>query len=134
METSRFEFITPRVVSLSYSENSDFDASLQNSSVEMPISIKHNIHRSDVEPNAIVELEISVGDQTCNTPFFMSVTMGAHFRWEEGSFNDEDVRNLLQKNAVSLLISYARPIIATVTSQSRFPAYDLPFFDLTKSN
>lgn len=132
MEFSQFKFTAPRLLSLRYSENESFAPNLDNPSIEMPISIIPNVKNSTTETNATVELTVEVGDDSNQTPFFIVLTMGAQFRWQEGAFEPDGLNNLLSKNAVSLLLSYARPIIAVVTSQSRFPTYDLPFLNLTQ--
>ncbi len=129
MVTSKFQFTQPRIVSLQYAENDTF-CSTKNE-IELPISISPKITRNVEESIAIVKLDITVGTQDDKNPFWLSLGMIAQFRWETGSISDEDIKSLLKKNAVLLLISYARPIIATVTSQSRFPTYDLPYIDLT---
>ena len=98
----------------------------------MPIEVKPAIQYNKADTKAVVELQLKIGGKAKEAPFMISVVMGAMFRWEEGDFSEEAIDKLLHRNAVSLLLSYARPIIATVTSQSRFPTYDLPYIDLTR--
>ncbi len=130
MLTSGFQFTQPRMVSLQYIENAAYCSN--GDEIELPISILPKIQRTDDDPFAIVNLKIKVGDHENTYPFCISVEMCAQFRWEAGKISAEDIESLLNKNAVLLLISYARPIIATVTSQSRYPTFDLPYIDLTK--
>lgn len=51
------------------------------------------------------------------------------FRWDN-EVENEDL--LLKQNAPALLFSYIRPIIATITASSKYPAYDLPFVNFTE--
>ena len=129
MEASKFQFSQPRLLELSYQENRGFKS--DSDTVEMPIEIRPTVHYNTKDTKAAVELQMKIGDKSEEAPFIISITMGAKFRWDKGGFSEEVIDNLLRKNAVSLLLSYARPIIATITSQSRFPTYDLPYIDLT---
>ena len=48
-----------------------------------------------------------------------------------GNDLDEQIDNLLRKNAPALLLSYARPLIASITNASKFPTYNIPFLDFS---
>lgn len=130
MNISKFQFTNPFVTAITYAENKGFVLAGRDS-VDMPVSLKHTAHKEETPGEATVELQVAVGDKSEQTPFYLSVTMVARFRWEVEAFNEEMTKQLLEKNAVSLLISYCRPIVATLTSQSRFPTYNIPFIDLT---
>lgn len=129
MEVSKFQFTQPRLLKLSYQENQKFEKN--SGTIDVPIEVKPTIQYNETDTKAVVKLQVKIGGQAKEAPFVISVMMGAMFRWNKGDFSEEAIDTLLRKNAVSLLISYARPIIATVTSQSRFPTYDLPYIDLT---
>lgn len=43
-----------------------------------------------------------------------------------------DFDNLLQINAPTLLLSYARPIISSITAQAGMKPLNLPFFNFIK--
>lgn len=130
MNVSKFQFTDPYIAAITYAENKAFVFTGQKS-VDMPVSLKHNAHRDERGGRADVELRVTVGDKSDEIPFCLSITMTAQFQWDAETFSEPMVKQLLEKNAVSLLISYCRPIVATVTSQSRFPAYNIPFIDLT---
>lgn len=130
MNISKFQFTDPYVTAVTYAENKDFALAGRNS-VDMPVSLKHTAHAEEAPGKAAVELRVTVGDKSDQTPFCLSVTMMAWFRWDSAVFSTEMTKQLLEKNAVSLLLSYCRPVVATLTSQSRFPAYNIPFIDLT---
>lgn len=130
MNISKFQFTDPFVTSITYAENKGFELA-GHDSVDMPVSLKHTAHKGETPGEATVELQAVVGEKSDQIPFYLSVTMVARFRWDAEAFNEEMTKQLLEKNAVSLLISYCRPIVATLTSQSRFPTYNIPFIDLT---
>lgn len=130
MNISGFQFTEPFVTAVTYMENKGF-ALAGRDSVDMPVSLRHTAHKEETLGEATVELQVVVGDKSEQTPFYLSVTMVARFRWDPEVFNEEMTKQLLEKNAVSLLISYCRPVVATLTNQSRFPTYNIPFMDLT---
>ena len=45
---------------------------------------------------------------------------------------EEQQEKLLTQNAPALLLSYMRPLVASATAASPYPAYHLPFIDFTK--
>lgn len=132
MRASKFQFSRPRITKLDFEENPSFQKA--GDSIGMPIVVDTAIHRDENGPSASVELHLTIGDSTEHTPFCISILMCAEFRWEEENFSEDDVNNLLNKNAVSLLIAYSRPMITMITSQSQYPAYNLPYIDLTENN
>ena len=58
------------------------------------------------------------------------MTIGAKFLWDD-VYDEETLRDLLSKNAPALLLGYARPIIANMTSAGPMAAYHLPFYNFT---
>ncbi len=42
------------------------------------------------------------------------------------------IKNALEINAPSLLVSYIRPLIALVTGNSKYPSWNIPFLDMRK--
>ena len=58
--------------------------------------------------------------------------MVSGFTWND--LDDEMVDTLLRQNAPALLLSYARPIIASITNASKFPTYNIPFFDFSEES
>ena len=91
-----------------------------------------NIKSSEEEKEAVVELNIIIGAKENNeAPFYVDMVMGAIFKWDD-SYDENTVKDLLSINAPALLLGYARPIIATITNMSPFPAYNLPFYNFTE--
>ena len=81
------------------------------------------------ENSAYVNVQVNIGDDE-NAPFKLCVSMYARFYWDN-SYDNLEVDHFLNYNAVALLISYIRPVMANITMNSRFPAFNLPFIDLT---
>ncbi len=133
MKKSEFQFTSPAVTALEFLVNEAFDVE-KNSKVGISTSFSRSIHQAENAPEALVEITIEVGTKGEKAPFFLSITIGAHFKWEEGVYTDEEIQGLLSQNAVSLLIAYARPIIASITNASPFNAYNLPFINLTEAD
>ena len=52
-------------------------------------------------------------------PFYIKAIEGANFRWND-ELDDNMIDRLLNQNAPSLLLSYLRPIVAQVTSASKY--------------
>ncbi len=125
MRESSFQFKDPYISELNFKENEEFDIeNFESLKMNFDISIK----KSDSEPKALVTLKMQLGDEE-NCPFQLLVQIGAFFYWNS-EFDNELVDDCLNKNAPALLISYVRPIIANVTSVSKYPAFNLPFIDL----
>ena len=52
-------------------------------------------------------------------PCYIKAIEGANFRWND-ELDDNMIDRLLNQNAPSLLLSYLRPIVAQVTSASKY--------------
>lgn len=60
------------------------------------------------------------------------MTLIKKFHWDE-SIDDEMAKKLLNINAPAALLSYIRPIIASMTGNSKYPALNIPFIDFTEA-
>ena len=129
LEQSTFQFTNPILLGLNFTLNRQYD-----STEDVPIKTDFNvqIHKHNEKREAIVELTLDIGEQTNQAPFFISVTEGAKFTWNE--LADSRIEYLLSNNAPALLLGYIRPIVATVTSSSPYETYHIPFIDFTKAN
>ena len=58
------------------------------------------------------------------------MTIGARFLWDD-VYDEETLQDLLSQNAPALLLGYARPIIANMTSVGPTSTYNLPFYNFT---
>ncbi len=124
---SHFQFKNPELEILEFEinelfKNDDFD-SFDKFEASLDIARK--------EDWAKVSLCIVIGDKNENYPFHMRIVMSDEFRWFECS--KEQVEGYLNVNAPSLLLSYMRPIIASVTNSSRHSPLNLPFINFTET-
>lgn len=124
MKKSFFQFQEPFLTMMKFEENALFDRdNFKSFNIETNTQIKKN----EEERTALVSLSVSVGNLE-DAPFEIHICMTALFKWEDTE-DKTKIDDLLSKNAPSLLISYIRPIIASVTSTSRFPTLNIPFMD-----
>lgn len=126
MKESFFQFEEPYLMHFSFTENSHFnDALYKDLNIACQTQVRdHKDHRS-----AFITVSLTVGGTEADDPFLLEIKMGAIFSWNETD-QEELVENLKKYNAPSLLISYIRPIVALVTSSSRYPTLNIPFMDL----
>lgn len=131
MKKSSLKFTNPIITKLEYEINAINDKK-ENDAIKISNTFKVNIKRSEEEKEAVVELNIIIGAKENNeAPFYVDMVMGAIFKWDD-SYDENTVKDLLSINAPALLLGYARPIIATITNMSPFPAYNLPFYNFTE--
>lgn len=124
MKESFFKFSDPYILSLKYEDNLDFKPEKFEN---IKIDFNNKIEKND-DNKALVTVNMEIGNMI-DCPFHISLSIQAFFYWNE--CNDETlINNLLEKNAVSLLIGYIRPIVASITSSSRYPTFNLPFINL----
>jgi Preprotein translocase subunit SecB len=128
---SKFQFKSPYLVQMDYKTNEDFERAEETFDIAIPCKLNNEVAMSEDGLAAKVTLTISVGSDEC--PFVANVSMESEFEWEPDTFSEETVKDLLQNNASALLLSYARPIIANITNASKYPAFNIPFIDLTKN-
>lgn len=129
MNYSKFQFSNPELDKLEFSVNKDFDEEKWNG-IEMQSNIEIQLLGSN---EAVVRLTLNIGDSTDPQPFSVCVRMGANFTWK-GTVEEEKVKQLLNINAPAVLLSYIRPIVASITNSSRFPVLNIPFIDFTNQN
>lgn len=128
MENSSFKFSNPKLVQLNFEiyKNNEFDSSKD----YLDVLINNNVDKKN-ENQALVELEISIGQNTDNPPFVISLIISAYFKLEK-EIEGTDFDNLLQINAPTFLLSYARPIVSFITAQAGMKPLNLPFLNFTK--
>jgi len=117
------------MLELEFSTNNDFEP-VEESSVDLGIQVSSR-HSPIIENSALVQLHIQIGEKNEKYPFFLNTIYQAEFCWDSDAVDGEMAEKLLSKNAVLLLMSYARPAISTITNFSKFASFDIPFMDLT---
>lgn len=136
MEKSKFQFSNPTLRRLEFDVHTGF---INHGKLNMEIGVAVNIRRDKTDDEtpgntADVLVTLSVGSKENLTPFYIEAEEGAHFKWEEDAFNEEQIEMLLNQNAVALLLSYLRPIVANLTAASPYPVYNLPYINLTQAD
>jgi len=131
MMTSDFQFSNPLLTAFDFRINREYNADAEEVDVALKISVSK---KRTGEREAIVELTVEIGEKDDSAPFYINATEGAFFKWEENAFNGEkDIDVLLDVNAPALLLSYLRPIVAGITTASKYASYNIPFINFNKS-
>ena len=129
MKESAFQFQNPKVKSIEFRISETYNP---NQKFNFANRFDTKITRySDDSKHALVELIVKIGEEGSeNPPFSVLMIIGAMFKWDEG-YDDGTISRLLSINAPTLLLGYARPIIAYITSTSGFASYNIPFINFT---
>lgn len=127
---SGFQFTSPHVSDFAFQINKEYKSNDEQDSLPIAFNVKKgNVKKeSDGASQQYIELTMTIGND--NSPFTFFAVIGADFRWSP-ELDEETVKNLLNKNAVSLLIGYLRPIISQFTVLAGLTPLNLPFIDLT---
>jgi len=129
MVQSKLSFTNPIIKKLDYCINLKCQCS-KDEQINITNSFKVNVQRVENKNEALVELNIVIGDEP-STPFYIDMIVCAVFKWED-SYEEKTVIDLLSINAPALLLGYARPMVAAITNMSPFPVYNLPFYNFTE--
>lgn len=129
MKNSSFQFKAPVLSHLDFTLNNDFNRD-ERSHFKNDFQVGYN--KNEAGREAIVELSVAIGvpSESQNQPFSVKLVIGSVFRWND-DFSEELVESLLTTNAPALLVSYARPIVASITNSSGCGTYNIPFIDFT---
>ena len=128
MQKSSFQFSNPHIERIDFRIN---EATLNSNGLPINMEVKSEI---DSEKNeSVTKLNIIVGelddnDLLLNAMYFNGV-ISANFKWDE---NIKDPEKMLRVNGGAVLLSYFRPIIATLTMQAGVRPLNLPFVNFTE--
>lgn len=125
MKPSKFQFLYPYLKEVYFVINPDFN--IDDEEIEMHNSFNVEIKKSENDNRANVELELKTNIDNDKAPFKLHITVASDFKWED--LDDKTVDDMLSFNAPALLLGYMRPIVANITNSSKFPSYNLPFFN-----
>ena len=121
---SGFQFVNPKIKKIDFQINEAF-----NEAKYEGLPIKYGIRITErEESSALVELELNIGLKGDSTPFYVGMKITSKFRWTDDV--EAPTESLLKINATTLLISYARPIIAHLTADAGIKPFNLPFIDV----
>lgn len=130
MKESNFQFKSPILKKLNYQLNDNFDI---NKFEKVELNFHANVIGRKSIKQAVLKLCGEIGKQNENSPFYIELEMEAYFKWND-DIPEEVLEKLLQKNGSALLLSYMRPIVAFITSQSGIASYNIPYIDFTKED
>ena len=131
MKQSGFQFTNPIISKINYEFHPNFIWDKEKG-LSIANAFKTQIGRNQTENSAYVELTILLGntDQQ-KSPFYIEMIIGASFKWDN-AYTEKTINDLLSINAPALLLSYARPMVATITNMSPYPSYRIPFYNFTE--
>ena len=129
MRESKFRFRNPVLESMEFIVNEDFNEEQYEG---IRISGKTQIAKIRGKNEAGVKFHLKIGENHSTAPFSFDIIMKAEFQWED-SMEQEMVDRLLKSNARSLLLSYIRPIVANVTGNSEYPAFHIPYMNMSEN-
>lgn len=128
MEKSNLQFTDPHITKIDFRLN-DYETITE----AMPISIEVESEINQDYKEAIVRLNLIVGkvddENDVVTSFYFNGVICADFHWKEDVKNPE---KMLKINGGTVLLSYIRPILASLTMQAGIKPLNLPFINFTK--
>lgn len=128
LKDSKFQFSRPELLELQFNMNPNFDPEKKTTYQRL---FDKEIQKSKEHNEAVVVVKWETGsEKSINPQYHISILMYSRFQWDN-DLNEEQIDNLLKYNAVSLILSYMRPIVSQVTMNSTGIAYDIPYIDLT---
>ena len=127
MKQSNLRFTNPIVTKFDFLVNKQY---IKSETVAIQNSFEVEISKNMETNEAIIQLNILVGEKefSDDIPFYVDMTIGAKFLWDD-VYDDETLQDLLSKNAPALLLGYARPLIANMTSAGPMATYNVPFYN-----
>jgi preprotein translocase subunit SecB len=97
---------------------------------EYQVHLDKNIQREKNQPVASVIVGWAISPEKSKNPEIrIEIVMQAFFKWNE-ELSDKQIEDLLNLNGVSLIISYMRPIVASMSYNATGKSIDIPFADL----
>ncbi|MBC3900977.1 hypothetical protein GH811_15275 [Acetobacterium malicum] len=127
LQSSSFQFKSPDLKKIGFEIRDDFyNPDFKGFNIiDNQLSIDEN---TECENSAIVTLEVIIGEKTSKFPYYLIVVMESEFTWDKDLPKDM-VPGFLSVNAPTLLLSYARPIVASITNSSKYPILNIPFIN-----
>lgn len=120
---SKFQYTNPRITKFNYAFTELQDG-------EWTIRMKHKKEIEKISDNeAKVALEMMICADKEPSPFEIVFSVEAKFRWS--NFDSKTVSSLLSQTSPSLLVGYARPIVAMFTNSSGITPFNIPMIDFT---
>lgn len=83
MEQSKFQFLNPYLVEVSFLEKSDYVSDAINAGIEMQNIFKVDIDKKESQNMANVQLTLEINKEKENVPFTLKIKVASDFVWEE---------------------------------------------------
>lgn len=127
VKSSTFQFTKPKMIKFESELLSDFNPDEKS---EYQVHLDKNIQREKNQPVASVIVGWAISPEKSKNPEIrIEIVMQAFFKWNE-ELSDKQIEDLLNLNGVSLIISYMRPIVASMSYNATGKSIDIPFVDL----
>lgn len=120
-----------------YKVNDNFDYSQDE--LNMPATFSAEVGVDKNQEKAYVIININLGnleeENVSAIPFTCRVSVRGIYGYDSEDFEtDENLKEILSKNAVAILYPYVRTYIATLTNLgNQFPAYTLPVMNFAET-
>lgn len=129
MEQSKFQFSNPHITKIDFRVN---EKKIDSNDMPISIEVKSEVNKENKE--AVTALILVVGEvngenEELVTSIYFNGTIEAEFKWAEEVKNPE---SMLKVSGGTVLLSYIRPILATLTMQAGLKPLNIPFVDFTK--
>lgn len=129
IKNSKFKYKIPMLKNITFEINDEYNN--EENIEDVIVYGDKKIQRNDND--AVVSLELNIYEKdNVAYPFFLSISMEGKFAWDE-DINEEMVDVLLNENAPSVLVSFIRPYVMTLTAGAGFDSFILPLFDFTSN-
>ena len=133
-KNSKFQYTNPRLIGIELNVNESYTGksnSEQNLRVETSVESKKNSNIERGFNYSHVVMSAKLGGKESDSPFFLEVKMAVDFRWSD-DFNEDKIEKLLRQNGSVLLLSYIRPLVASLSLQAGVGPINLPFLDFSQ--
>lgn len=124
MKESKFQFKIPKLMELKFRKNEDYSGNEK----DLKIKVSTNVDRKEIEASVTLNIKIFDEEDFENYPYYINIIMQGDFKWEK-DLNDEQIEDLLNKNAPAILLSYMRPYFSDITTGSGYPPLILPLLN-----
>lgn len=130
---SKFQYTNPRLIGVEFNVNESYTGKLnleQNLRVDTSVESKNNKIETGFKYSHVI-MSAKLGEKESDSPFFLEVKMAVDFRWSD-DFKDDKIKKLLRQNGSVLLLSYIRPLVASLTLQAGIGPINIPFLDFSQ--
>ena len=131
----KFQYTNPRLIGVEFnvdeSYNGKFDPN-QNLKIHTSVRSKKNDSMEKEFNYSHVVMSAVLGGKESTSQFFLEVKMAGDYRWS-GDFDEDKIDKLLRQNGSVLLLSYIRPLVASLTLQAGIGPINIPFLDFSKA-